>query len=170
MGHDIITTNNDGVELTAVFDLASDSDIRFNLDIKDIKCLSELYKLIIRYEMGNRVFLTGIETYQADTAAEECPGIDYYINYIPSRVNIFSEDYQQKIIELLEKTGAIGINCNHAYASRTLSKLLHEHGYKLSIWTCDRYFQIKRGLINKPDNITTNRPDKVREIIEEWGK
>ena len=170
MGHDIITTNNDGVEVASVFELIKDCDLKVNLDIKDTRALSALYKLIVEYNMQERVFLTGIETFQASDAAENCPGIDYYINYIPSRYKIFTEEYQEKIIELVEKTGAVGINCNHVYASRTLSKVLHEHGYKLSVWTVDKYFQIKRALINKPDNITTKEPEKVREIIENWGK
>ena len=71
---------------------------------------------------------------------------------------------------MLEKTGAVGINCNYKYASRTLSNLLHKNGYKLSIWTVDRKYQIKRALVNTADNITTHHPDKVQNIINKWGK
>ena len=70
----------------------------------------------------------------------------------------------------MEETGAIGINCNYIFASRTLSKLLHDNGYKLSEWTVDKKYQMKRALINRPDNITSRHPDKVKEVIEHWGK
>lgn len=170
LGHDIITTNFDGVELSAVFEMIQASDLRVNLDIKDMRALAGLYELIKKYNLADRVFLTGIETYQAKTAAEMCPGIPYYINYKPSRISIFSEDYQEKILQVLEETGAIGINCNHVYASRTLSILLHEHGYKLSEWTVDRTYEMKRALVNSPDNITTHDVDKLKSMIDNWGK
>lgn len=170
MVHDIIATNNDGVELATVFSKVKDKNIKLNLDIKETRVLGELYKLIIQYGMMDKVFLTGIEYFQCEKVKAACPGIEYYVNYPPSRVKIFSEDYQQKILEMLEKTGAVGINCNHAYASRTLSNLLHSNGYKLSVWTVDRKYQIKRALVNKPDNITTHYPEKVQKVIDNWGK
>lgn len=169
MGHDIITTNNDGVEISIVFETVKESKLRLNLDIKDMKALPELHRLIFEYGLEKRVFLTGIESYQAKAAAENCPDIDYYINYVPSRIKIFSEDYQQKLLDMLEKTGGIGINCNHANASKTLSDLLHENGYKLSVWTVDKKHQMKRALVNKPDNITTREVDMLHEVIDNWG-
>ena len=170
MGHDIITTNTDGVVLSEVFALAQKNDLILNLDIKDTRTLPALHGLIQQYGLFDRVYLTGIETYQAKSVVEECPGVDFYINYKPSRISIFSEDYQEKILTLLEETGAIGINCNHVYASRTLSNLLHEHGYKLSEWTVDRTYEMKRALVNSPDNITTHYVDKLQSMIDNWGK
>ena len=170
IGHDLIVTNNDGIEISTVFELIKETDIHINLDIKETKCLKGLHDLIIEYGLINRVFLTGIELLNVKAVKEECPDIDYYLNYKPSRFQIFSEDYQKKIIELMEKTGAIGINCKFLYASRTLSKVLHDNGYKLSVWTADSKYPIKRSLVCRPDNITTHYPDRVRQIIENWGK
>lgn len=170
MGHDLITTNTDGVELSTVFSRVKQTNLKLNLDIKEIRVLEPLYKLICDYELKDRVFFTGIETFQTKKVKEYCSDITYYINYKPSRIKIFSEDYQQKILELMEETGAVGINCNHIYASRTLSKVLHKNGYLLSIWTVDKRYEMKRALINKPDNITTHYPDVVSEIITNWGK
>lgn len=170
MGHDIITTNNDGVEVASAFEVIKGSQLRVNLDIKDSRALPGLYQLIEQYELNDRVFLTGIETYQARAARENCPGIPYYINYLPSRLQIFSEDYQEKLLKMLEDTGGIGINCNHTYASKTLSEVLHEHGYKLSVWTVDKQFEMKRALVNEPDNITTNEVGMLLDVIENWGE
>lgn len=169
MGHDIITTNNDGVEVSVVFDIVKKTKMKINLDIKDTKALPGLYESICSHSMEKQVFLTGIEQNQADEVQRDCPGIDYYINYTPSRLKIFTEDYQKKIIDMLEKTGGIGINCNHTYASKTLSELLHKHGYKLSVWTVDREYQMKRALVNKPDNITTREVELLNKVIENWG-
>ncbi len=165
ISHDIVATNSLGVNLEEIFELIKNDDVKINLDIKETKTLKELYKLIVKYELQDRAFLTGIESADVDKVKENCPGISYYLNYSPSRIKIFSEDYQNKIIDLLEETGAVGINCNYVFASRTLSTLLHDNGYKLSEWTVDKSYQMKRALINNPDNITTRHPDRIRDII-----
>ena len=170
MGHDIIPTNTNGVELESVFKLVKDTKIRLNLDIKEIKLLPDLHEMLVKEKMLNRVFLTGIEEWRAKDVNEKCPDVEFYINYVPSRIKIFSLDYQQKILKMLEETGAVGINCNHANACRTLSDVLHEGGYKLSVWTVDRSYHMKRALVNKPDNITTNHPDELENLIKNWGK
>lgn len=170
MSNDIINTNSDGTEITAAFQRVKKTDMHLNLDIRETRVLKNLHDLIVDYSLTDRVTLTGIEVFQANKVKENCPGVEYYVNYMPSRINIFTEDYQQKIIDMLEKTGAIGINCNYKYASRTLSNLLHKNGYKLSIWTVDRKYQIKRALVNTADNITTHNPQKVQNIINKWGK
>lgn len=170
MSNDIINTNSDGTEIAAAFQRVKKTDMHLNLDIRETRVLKNLHDLIVDYSLTDRVTLTGIEVFQANKVKENCPGVEYYVNYMPSRINIFTEDYQQKIIDMLEKTGAIGINCNYKYASRTLSNLLHKNGYKLSIWTVDGKYQIKRALVNTADNITTNNPQKVQHIINKWGK
>lgn len=170
MSNDIINTNSDGTEITAAFQRVKKTNMHLNLDIRETRVLKNLHDLIVDYSLTDRVTLTGIEVFQANKVKENCPGVEYYVNYMPSRINIFTEDYQQKIIDMLEKTGAIGINCNYKYASRTLSNLLHKNGYKLSIWTVDGKYQIKRALVNTADNITTNNPQKVQHIINKWGK
>ena len=170
IGHDIILTNSDGVELSAVFEIIKKTDVRVNLDVKEPKALNALHDLVVEYGLLNQVFLTGIEESMANDVIEHCPDIDFYINTVPSRIKIFSEDYQQEIIEMLDATGAIGINCSYAYASRTLSDLLHKNGYQLSIWTVDTERQMKRALIIKPDNITTRNPDKLQKVIDNWGE
>lgn len=170
MGHDIIPSNTNGTELESVFKTVRDSNLMLNLDIKELRLLPALHDLIVEYSMIDRVFLTGIEEWNAKDVVEKCPNVEFYINYIPSRIKIFSADYQQKLIDMLVKTGACGINCNHANACRTLSDVLHENGFKLSVWTVDKDYHIKRALVNKPDNITTNQPDELELIIKNWGK
>ncbi|MGN0524022.1 MAG: glycerophosphodiester phosphodiesterase [Eubacterium sp.] len=170
MGHDIITTNSDGVEIKSAFEMLKPTGIKINLDIKETKALPELYKLIKECKMEEQVFLTGLDQSQTKIAKNDCPGINYYVNYQPSRYKIFSDDYQQKILKMLDETGAVGINCNHTYASRTLSDVLHKNGYKLSVWTVDKERNMKRALIIRPDNITTHYPDQLQNLIDNWGE
>lgn len=171
ISHDIVVTNNDGTELTEVFKLLQRDDCRINLDIKETRTLNDLHDMLVEYNLLDRAFLTGIDQMNVAAVKESsCADMDYYLNYQPSRIRIFTNDYKQKIISLLEETGAIGINCNYKYAGGTLSNLLHENGYKLSVWTVNSRYEMKRMLVAEPDNITTKEYDLLISVIENWGK
>lgn len=171
MSHDLIVTNNDGTPLEEALRLLKDTDIVINLDIKDTKVLNPMYELLVKYDMVNRCFLTGIELINVNAVKEsDCADMDYYLNYMPSRTKVFFDEYRTKLIDLLDETGAIGINCNYKYASSQLSALLHKKGYKLSVWTVDTKRHAKKALVCKPDNITSRYPDMISDVIENWGK
>lgn len=171
MSHDIVVTNNDGNPIEEAFVLLENTDIKINLDIKETKALNNLHSLLVEYNLLDRSFLTGIETKDIKAVkASNCAGMDYYLNCMPSRTKVFMDDYRQKILDLLETTGAIGINCNFKYASSQLSSLLHDNGYKLSVWTIDSEKTAKKMLIISPDNITTKDVVMVQSVIDNWGK
>ena len=46
--------------------------------------------------------------------------------------------------------------------------MLHDNGYKLSVWTVDSQKTMKRILVCSPDNITTKHPDRLQKIIDTW--
>ncbi|MGN0533990.1 MAG: glycerophosphodiester phosphodiesterase [Eubacterium sp.] len=171
MSHDIVVTNNDGVELEGALELLKNTNIQINLDIKETKVLNSLYAMLTEYNLVEQSFLTGIETINVKAVKEsDCAGMRYYLNYMPSRTKVFFDDYRQKLIEVLEESGAIGINCNYKFASSQLSSLLHKKGYKLSVWTVDTEHRAKKMLACKPDNITTKSPEMIQKVIDEWGK
>lgn len=171
MSHDLVVTNNDGNPFEDALALLKDSSIMVNLDIKDTKALNNLHSLLVEYNVLDRAFLTGIETINVKAVKEsDCADMDYYLNYIPSRSKVFFDEYRQKLIELLEETGAVGINCNYKYANSQLSTLLHKKGYKLSVWTVDTRRKAKKMLAIKPDNITTKQPEMIEDVIANWGE
>lgn len=170
MSHDLVVTNNDGTELASAFALLKNTDIQINLDIKETKTLNNLHQLLVEYNLVDRSFLTGIETINVNALKEsDCADMDFYLNYIPSRARVFFEEYREKIISLLEETGAVGINCNYKYANSQLSELLHKNGYKLSVWTVDSERSAKKMLAISPDNITTKDPEMLEQVIANWG-
>lgn len=171
MSHDLVVTNNDGNPFEDALALLKDSSIMVNLDIKDTKALNNLHSLLVEYNVLDRAFLTGIETINVKAVKEsDCADMDYYLNYIPSRSKVFFDEYRQKLIELLEETGAVGINCNYKYANSQLSTLLHKKGYKLSVWTVDTRRKAKKMLAINPDNITTKQPEMIEDVIANWGE
>lgn len=171
MSHDLVVTNNDGASLEDALELLEGTDIRINLDIKETRVLDNLYTLLVEHNLVEHSFLTGIEVINVKALkASNCASMDYYLNYMPIRTKVFFDEYRQKLIALLEDTGAIGFNCNYKYANSQLSSLLHKKGYKLSVWTVDKERTAKKMLVIKPDNITSKNPELIEEVIENWGK
>lgn len=172
MSHELVVTNNDGTPLEDALKLIKEKeDMQINFDIKETRVLNDLHALLVDYNLLDRSFLTGIEQINVKAVKNSnCANMDYYLNYKPSKFKAFSDDYRQKIIRLLEDTGAVGINCNYKFAGSQLSNLLHKKGYKLSVWTVDSERSAKKMLVIKPDNITTKDPDMINSVINNWGK
>lgn len=172
MSHELVVTNNDGAPLEDALKLIKEKeDMQINFDIKETRVLNALHALLVDYNLLDRSFLTGIEQINVKAVKDSnCANMDYYLNYKPSKFKAFSDDYRQKIIRLLEDTGAVGINCNYKFAGSQLSNLLHKKGYKLSVWTVDSERSAKKMLVIKPDNITTKDPDMINSVINNWGK
>lgn len=172
MSHELVVTNNDGTSLEDALKLIKEKeDMQINFDIKETRVLNDLHALLVDYNLLDRSFLTGIEQINVKAVKDSnCANMDYYLNYKPSKFKAFSDDYRQKIIRLLEDTGAVGINCNYKFAGSQLSNLLHKKGYKLSVWTVDSERSAKKMLVIKPDNITTKDPDMINSVINNWGK
>lgn len=171
MAHDLVVTNNDGVPFEEIVGLLKGTDVRINLDIKETRVLNNLHKILVENELLEQSFLTGIETINVKAVKEsDCADMEYYLNYMPSRSRVFFDEYRTKLIDLLNETGAVGINCNYKYANSQLSSLLHKNGYKLSVWTVNTERRAKKMLAIKPDNITTKEPQMIDNVIENWGK
>lgn len=171
MAHDLVVTNNDGVPFEEIVPLLKGTDVRINLDIKETRVLNNLHKILAENELLEQSFLTGIETINVKAVKEsDCADMEYYLNYMPSRSRVFFDEYRTKLIDLLNETGAVGINCNYKYANSQLSSLLHKNGYKLSVWTVNTERRAKKMLAIKPDNITTKEPQMIENVIENWGK
>ena len=171
MAHDLVVTNNDGVPFEEIVPLLKGTDVRINLDIKETRALNNLHKILVENELLEQSILTGIETINVKSVKEsDCADMEYYLNYMPSRSRVFFDEYRTKLIDLLNETGAVGINCNYKYANSQLSSLLHKNGYKLSVWTVNTERRAKKMLAIKPDNITTKEPQMIDNVIENWGK
>lgn len=171
MAHDLVVTNNDGVPFEEIVPLLKGTDVRINLDIKETRALNNLHKILAENELLEQSFLTGIEIINVKAVKEsDCADMVYYLNYMPSRSRVFFDEYRTKLIDLLNETGAVGINCNYKYANSQLSSLLHKNGYKLSVWTVNTERRAKKMLAIKPDNITTKEPQMIENVIENWGE
>lgn len=165
MSHDAIKTDADGEDIWKVFEKVKGTSIRINLDIKQTEALKPLRALITKYRMGKQVFMTGLEEDDIPYARKDCRGIKYYLNCKPDPARIEDEAYRKELLALLKSTGSIGVNCNFKYANQTLSDLLHENGYLLSVWTVNKKADAERMIAIGVDNITSRSPETVEEAL-----
>lgn len=170
LSNEIVVSETNCTKLEDVFEYLKDKSVLIYIEVKETRTLSSLYQMILKYKLIDRVILTGISLGDVDEVKKDCPDIPYYLNYMPNRIKIYFDDYQEKLLETLRESGAIGINCNYKYACEKLSKVLHENGFKLCVSGVEKDRNIKRILVAKPDNIITRQPESVQKIIYNWYK
>lgn len=161
MSHDEIKTDAEGEDIWKVFEKIKGTSIRINLDIKQTEALKPLRALVRKYRMGRQVFMTGLEIEEIPCARKDCRGVRYYLNCSPDLAMIKDEAYQQELLATLRSTHSLGVNCHYSCADKTLSDLLHKHGYLLSVWTVNEKADADRMKAIGVDNITTRRPEVV---------
>ncbi len=141
--------------------LAAHPDIRTNVDVKDtthLECVEPLAK-----EMGvlDRIFFTGLFEEDIPTAREKCPSVPYYMNVHISRfANV------QELAKKVRALGALGVNISADSLSARLTRVFHEEGLLVSVWTIDRKMQAQCVLMLQPDNVTTHKPDLIWSLLE----
>lgn len=142
-------------------------NLRVNVDIKSVEYLSEVQKIAEETGMLDRIFFTGIFEENVEIVKSACPKIQYYLNVsvLPKRKQ--TKEYLMTIIEKVKSCGAVGINFNKDNATAELVKAFHQNGLLVSIWTVNHKRTILRILSYGPDNITTRRPDKIKEVLKE---
>lgn len=171
MAHDAVTSDGEGVPIAGALKVLSKDGvaIRVNLDIKETTNLSALQALVKQYGLLDRVFCTGVTEEFLPEVQKQCPEIPYYLNYAPDKNKLKDEKYQEELLQLLEKTGALGINCHYKNADKYLADALHAQGYLLSVWTVDKENEMVRSLVSGADNITSRNPDMLIELIAHWN-
>ncbi len=167
MAHDSVGSDTEGVPIEEALKVLSREgvNIRINLDVKETDNLSALRGMLMQYGLSERSFFTGVTEEFVPEVIRQCPDIPYYLNLSPEKKKLNNAEYRRELIEILDKTGAIGINCNYKNANRALADLLHRNGYLLSVWTVDREDQMAGELAKGSDNITTKAPDRLIDLI-----
>lgn len=148
----------------------TESDVGICINIKETSHLKQLYDMLYKYGVTDRTFFVGVTAQSAHYVKRDCPSIPFYLNISPDRARMIGDGYQQKILDTLKRTGAVGINCKYTYASERLATMLHENGYKLSAWGINDWDQAARILVIGADNVFTASPDIIEQTIENWKK
>lgn len=164
ISHDAIESNFDGEDMSLVFEAVAKTNVGINLDIKQIETLPKVFELLKKYKLTKQVYMTGVSDGDWQRAQRDCPGIPYFTNISPDTLQLGNISYCQQLVSRLKDTGSLGVNCHFSCANAALSRLLHENGLLLSVWTVNDSEDIARILSIHPDNITSRKPDRVEQM------
>lgn len=142
-------------------------NLKVNVDIKSTEHLEKVGVIAEETGVLDRIFFTGIEEDDVKFVKDACPDVQYYLNVDVLSPKKQSEDYLLSLVEKVKSHGAVGINFNKDNATEELVDIFHENGLLVSIWTVNNEPDIYRILSYGPDNITTRRPDKLKEALKE---
>ena len=142
-------------------------NLKVNVDIKSTEYLSQVQ--IIAEETGvlDRIFFTGIRESDVGIVKATCPKVQYYLNVDVLSPKNHTEEYLLSLVEKVKSCGAVGINFNKDNATEGIVDIFHENGLLVSIWTVNEDKDIYRILSYGPDNITTRRPDRLKDALKE---
>ena len=152
----------DAFTLEECFAMAQAYEARFNLDLKESAGnLAAVRELIARYDMAGRAFFTGLRWAGHVWAARGC-GVPWYLNvYLPSRLPLAAI-----VMALRAKAlGAVGLNMPYRRCGGAVARAARRLGLLVSVWTVDEPEEMARLLALGVDNITTRRPDVLRDLM-----
>ena len=154
------------VTLSEAFEKISEYEkLKVNIDVKSTANLAKVASLADKYGISDRIFFTGISEEFVSVVQNACPNIPYYLNVDVRSEKHHNEEYLLSLVQKVKENKAIGINFNKNSASKVLVDIFHESGLLVSIWTVNKEKDVYKILSFAPDNITTRRPDKLKEIV-----
>ena len=141
-------------------------NLKVNVDVKNVQNLKEVYPLAKKYELEDRIFYTGVTTEFLEAVKNDSPEVPYYLNVSVEKPRKQTPEYLEGLVKTVKDSGAVGINFNKDHATKKLVDTFHENDLLVSIWTVNKKRKMYKILFLKPDNITTRRPDKLKEILD----
>jgi glycerophosphoryl diester phosphodiesterase len=141
-------------------------NLKVNVDVKTTKNLKAVYPLAQKYGIEDRIFYTGINSDFVDAVKKDSPEVPYYLNVSVDKPRKQTPEYLEDLVKTVKESGAVGINFNKDHATKELVDTFHENDLLVSIWTVNKKRKMYKILFLAPDNITTRRPDKLKEILD----
>jgi len=141
-----------------------------NLDLKDISNAAEIQRLGEEAGILERLFFTGVFAAQIEIVRTEAPRIPCYINDGVPANKRQDAAYLQTLAKNIRNMGAVGINLHFGDASALLVETMHANGLLVSVWTVNQKADMCKMLLLGVDNITSKRPDILKNLVQNWGE
>ncbi len=145
--------------------VAKVKNTRINLDLKSTSNIAAVDKLVESFGLTDRVFYTGVFDDWVD-AVKQNSAIPYYLNHKITAEEASDKAAAKKATDKAISLGAIGINADFKNASKIFVDTAHENGLLVSLWTVNKVEDMPNVLKLKPDNITTKKPNILKNFIE----
>lgn len=150
----------------SALEILSELDIKMNIDVKVTDNMPEVYSLIKKYGVEDKVFFTGIEDVKVPAIKSDVPGIPYFLNVSVNSGKNTDLDYLSELVSRVRLSGAIGINMNFKEASPELVRYFRSEGLLVSLWTANNKKDMSFCLKLCPDNITTRKVTLLKSLIK----
>lgn len=162
--HNSSPSQNQGILLKDALAIAAkNKNCQINLDIKSMKNLGEVDRLISLAGLNGRAFYTGVFDDWVETV-KNTSSIPYYLNHKITQQESTDPNAAQAVADKAKALGAMGINSNFGTASKMFVDKMHENGLPVSLWTVNNAADMVKVIDLRPDNITTKYPH-VFEMI-----
>ena len=164
--HNSSPSQNQGILLKDALAIAAkNKNCKINLDIKSMKNLGEVDKLVSLAGLDGRAFYTGVFDDWVETV-KNTSSIPYYLNHKITTQESTNPNAAQAVADKAKKLGAMGINSNFGTASKMFVDKMHENGLPVSLWTVNNAADMVKVIDIKPDNITTKYPHIFKMITK----
>ena len=158
--------DNTAVTLERVFNyLAGKKDVSMVLNLKEVTNLPEIERLAAENGLAKRLTYTGIDENRVAYLQYASPNIHFYIDAAPQKSKLNDITYCAGLAENALSCSALGINCDIRYATKTFIDAVHAYGLLFSVNHVEKEVDMYRMLSLGVDNITTQSPDLLLQII-----
>lgn len=157
---------NEGASFEQALEIvAAAENCKINLDLKSVRNLPEIDRLVKKHKMSDRVFYTGVDEKWVKIVSQNS-GIPYFLNHNLEKNESADEITLVKLAEKIMSLGAIGLNSHFDNATKLVVDILHSHKLLVSFWTVNEPEDAEKILILGPDNITSRCPDMIESFIK----
>lgn len=136
-----------------------------NLDLKAFNHIPNVVEVLEKYNMKDRCLFTGVKAEHTQQVKLDGGSIPYFLNATLPPQKIRDEDAIKSVMYEVQRSCAVGINCNFIFASQKMTEMFHSQGLKVSYWTADTKTVMKYLLSLGPDNITTRYPTVLNTLV-----
>ncbi|WP_295067418.1 glycerophosphodiester phosphodiesterase family protein [Ruminococcus sp.] len=143
---------------TEVLDLVG-NDIMLNIEIKRSgepkKTAERVVELVKEYGIANSCYITSFSYDALKKVKQLDPKIKTgYIANLSTATSYSRLPYID------------AVSMNYLFVNQSVVNSAHHNGKRIFVWTVDRQSEVQRMMALGVDNIITNRPDKVLEVVD----
>jgi glycerophosphoryl diester phosphodiesterase len=140
-----------------------------NLDLKDDRSITELCRAVKRYDLVERVVVTGCDPARAVKVKKECPELQVLLNIAGSGEGPFVGDDEtvKKMCSQAVSASCCGINIDFRLCSTRLVEYARMRYLPVSVWTVDRRDDMMSMIAMGVHSITTYEPARLKQMVVE---
>lgn len=155
---------DEGIYLSSALELIPQSpSLRMNLDLKSVRNLPAVDRMLRLFGLFDRAFFTGVGQRWVP-AVRRHSELPYYLNAgLPEKLR-GNRVACALLAGRVRALGAVGLNCHFSNATPTLARALHKRGLELSVWTVNEEADARRVLALDVDNVTSRHPDMILRV------